>query len=126
MADGASNTVVNAFLANILNGTAPPTYGSLQVQLHTGAPGIAGTSNVAGNTTKQAAGAFTKQSDGNYQNTGAVTWTSVSTAETYSHVSLWNGATFVASGAITASPVSVGDTFTIPANGITVTQPFAS
>jgi len=126
MADGASNTVVNAFLASILNGTAFTALGSLQAQLHVGAPGINGTANVAGNATKQAAGAFTKSSDGNYVSAGAISWSSVPTAETYSHVSLWSGTTFVASGSITASAVGVGDTFTIPAGSLTVTQPFAS
>jgi len=126
MADGASSTVVNAFLASILNGTAFTALGSLQAQLHTGAPGAAGTANVAGNATKQAAGTFNQASAGNYTSAGSITWTSVPTAETYTHVSLWSGATFVASGAISAPAVGVGDTFTIPAGGVTVQMPVAA
>ena len=53
----------------------------------------------------------------------------MTTAETYSHVSLWtasSGGTFIASGSITASAVSIGDTFTIPIGDITVSMPVAS
>ena len=53
MADGASSTVVNAFLASLLNGTAFTNYGTLYCQLHVGAPGSAGTSNVAGESTRK-------------------------------------------------------------------------
>lgn len=129
MADGASSTVVNAFLASLVNGTAFTNYGTLFVQLHTGTPGTAGTSNAAGNTTRQAAGTFTAPSAGSSTNNAAVTWTNVNTAETYSHISLWSlasGGTFIASGSITANPVSIGDTFTIPIADITVSMPTAS
>ncbi len=129
MADGASSTVVNAFLASLLNGTAFTNYGTLYVELHVGAPGSAGTSNPAGNTTRQAAGTFTAPSAGSSTNNAAVTWTSVSTAETYSHVALWtlaSGGTFIASGSITANAVAIGDTFTIPIGDITVSMPVAA
>lgn len=129
MADGASSAVVNAFLASLLNGTAFTNYGTLYVQLHTGAPGAAGTSNVAGESTRQAAGTFTSPSGGSSTNNAAVTWTSVTTAETYTHVSLWSASTsgtFIASGSITANAVSIGDTFTIPISDITVSMPVAS
>ena|SRR5579859_677019 len=129
MADGASATVVNAFLASLLNGTAFTNYGTLYVELHTGAPGSAGTSNTAGNSTRQAAGTFTSPSGGSSTNNAAVTWTNVSTAETYTHIALWSassGGTFIASGSITANAVAIGDTFTIPIGDITVSMPTAS
>ena len=129
MADGASSTVVNAFLASILNGTSFTNYGTTYVQLHVGAPGAAGTSNVAGNTTRIASGTFTSPSGGSSTNNGAVTWTNVNTAETYSHISIWSAVssgTFLASGSITANAVSIGDTFTIPIGDITVSMPVAA
>ena len=129
MADGASSTVVNAFLASLLNGSAFTAYGTLYCQLHVGAPGAAGTSNIAGENTRQAAGTFTAPSGGSSTNNAAVTWTSVTTAETYNNVTLWSassGGTFIASGTITASAVNIGDTFTIPIGDITVSMPVAS
>jgi hypothetical protein len=129
MADGASATVVNAFLASLLNGTAFTNYGTTFVQLHVGLPGAAGTSNAAGNTTRQASGTFTAPSGGSSTNNAAVTWTNVNTAETYSHISIWSlasGGVFLASGSITANAVAIGDTFTIPISDITVSMPVAS
>ena len=129
MADGASSTVVNAFLASLVNGTGFTNYGTLFVQLHVGAPGAAGTTNGAGNTTRQAAGTFTAPSGGSSTNNAAVTWTAVGTAETYSHITLWSlvsAGVFIASGSITANAVAIGDTFTIPIGDITVSMPIAS
>jgi len=132
MSDGASNTVVNAFLASLLNDAAFTAYGPVYVQLHIGAPGAAGTSNIAGENVRQSAGsnpAFTKTSDGNYTNANDIVWTAVSTAETYTHATIWSASTsgtFIASGAITANAVAIGDTFKIPASDLTVTMPVAS
>ena len=53
MAAGASATVVDAFLASILNDVAFTLYGPVYVQLHTGAPGANGTANVAGESTRE-------------------------------------------------------------------------
>jgi hypothetical protein len=129
MATGAASGIVNAWLASVLNGTAPTTYINPYVQLHTGAPGAAGTTNVAGNTTRvQLTGTFTI-SGGSTTNPAAVSWTSVSTAETYSDVTLWSastGGTFIVSGTITANAVSVGDNFSIPIGDMTISQPVAS
>ena len=132
MADGGSATIVNALLASVLNDASFTAYGPVYVQLHTGAPGAAGTSNVAGNSTRQSCGsnsAFGAPSGGSTTNLNAITWTSVSTAETYTHVSIWSAATlgvFIASGSITANAVSIGDTFTIPISDMTVSMPVAS
>lgn len=128
-APGISSTVGNALLASILNGTAFTTYSAPYVQLHTGEPGSAGTSNIAGESTReQAAGTFSV-SGGSTTNPDAVSWTSVSTAETYTYVSLWSastGGTFLASGTITANAVGVGDNFTIPVGDMTISIPIAS
>lgn len=132
MSDGASATVVNALLASILNDAAFTAFGPVFVQLHTGAPGAAGTSNVAGESTRQSAGAnsaFAAPSAGSTTNSNAINWTSVTTAETYTHVSIWsalNAGTFLASGSITANAVGVGDNFSIPVGDMTVSMPVAA
>lgn len=129
MALGASATVVNAFLASVLNGTAPTTYTNPYVQLHTGNPGAAGTSNIAGESTRiQATGTFII-SAGSSTNPVAVNWSSVTTAETYTDISLWSlatGGTFIASGTITANAVNIGDNFSIPIGDATISMPTAS
>ena len=132
MADGASATIVNALLASILNDVAFTAYGPVYVQLHTGAPGANGTANVAGESTRESAGsnsAFNAPSGGSTTNLNAINWTSVTTAETYTHVSLWSASTsgtFLASGSITANAVEVGDNFSIPIGDMTVSMPVAS
>jgi hypothetical protein len=129
MADNIASGVANSVLALLLNGTAFAGFAATYAQLHIGAPGAAGTANVAGNSTRQAAGAFATPSGGTTSNSGAVNWTSVSTSETYTHVSLWSassGGTFIASGALTAGAILVGQNFTIPAGGMSVTLPVAS
>jgi hypothetical protein len=129
MSDGASVTIVNAWLDSILNGVAPTTYDDPWVQLHVGAPGADGTVNVAGETTRiQATGTWIIVS-GLSTNPDAVTWVNVSTSETYTNVSLWSDptdGTFLCSGTITAGAVEPGDNFEIPSGDMTVTQPTAS
>lgn len=129
MAAGASVAVVNAWLASITNGTAPTTYANPFVQLHTGSPGAAGTTNIAGETLRvQATGTFIIAA-GSTTNPVAISWTSVTTAETYSFVSLWSlatGGVFLGYGTITANAVAIGDNFTIPIGGMTVSEPTAS
>lgn len=129
MADNIAAGVANSVLGLLLNGSAFSGFAATYAQLHTGAPGSAGTSNIAGNNTRQAAGAFAAPSGGTTTNSGAINWTSVSTSETYSHVTLWSassGGTFIASGSITAGAILVGQNFTIPAGGLSVTLPVAS
>src|SRR3974377_1650524 len=94
IAAGVANNILNALLNNgSFSGYTP------YVQLHTGAPGAAGTANVAGNNVRQSCGSFSPPSGGSCSNSAAINWTSVSTSETYSHVSLWSAAsagTFIA------------------------------
>jgi hypothetical protein len=93
------------------------------VKLHTGDPGSAGTSNAAGNTTRQQATFAAASAGANATNADTV-WTNVSTAETYSHVSFWTASsagTFLGSSALTASKtVAIGDTFTIASGSLTM------
>ena len=130
MAVGAAAATVNNFLAQFLNGTASTiVLGGLYAQLHTGAPGSAGSSNIATNNTRIAAGTFTAPSAGSATNNAAITWTSVSTTETYVDCTLWtasSGGTFIASGTITGGAVTSGNNFTIPIGSLPVSMPTAS
>lgn len=119
LASGVANSLLSA-ICKATNYTAPTAF---YVKLHTGDPGSAGTSNAAGNTTRQAT-TFASASGGSIATSADVTWTSVSTAETYSHVSFWSASTagtFLGSNALTASKtVAVGDTFTIASGSLTL------
>jgi hypothetical protein len=129
MADNVSAGVANSILDAMLNGNSFGGFFATYAQLHTGAPGAAGTSNIAGNNTRQAAGTFSAPSGGASHNTAAINWTGVPTNETYTHVSLWSaatGGTFIASGSLTAGAILIGQNFQIPASGMSVTLPVAS
>lgn len=106
----------------VLNAAAYSAAG-VYVKLHTGDPGEDCTANAAGETTREAA-SFAAAAAGACVSDADITWTNVSTAETYSHISLWDAA--VAGnplwyGALTAAKtVAIGDTFTIPSGDLTV------
>ena len=119
-----SDTVKNAFLNALCRNTSYAN-AAVWVQLHTGDPGLAGTSNVAGNTTRQQATFGSVASGGAISNTVAVAWTAVSTSETYSYASLWSASTagtFLGSAALTSSKVvNSGDNFSLPIGDVDVT-----
>lgn len=112
MALGFAAAVANADLDSLVG-----TYD--YIQLHTGDPGAAGTSNVAGNATRKQV-TFGSASGGSVSNTVAITWSEseVDTSEDYTHFTLWTAdesGTFGFSGTVTANPVDAsGDSFTIP------------
>lgn len=89
------------------------------IQLHTGDPGSAGTSNVAGNATRKQV-TFGSATGGVVSNSAAIEWSEseVDTAEDYTHFSLWTASSagsFGFSGTVTANEVAAsGDSFTIP------------
>lgn len=130
MAEGFSaataNAVLNAICQNV--SYAQP---ALYLQVHVGAPGAAGTANVAAETTRvNMTGSFgTAASGGSIANTVAASWTSVPAAETWTRVSLWTAATggsFICSGSVTANAVAAGDNVTIPVGDITLSLTVAS
>jgi hypothetical protein len=86
------------------------------IKLHIGDAGEAGTTNAAANTSRQEA-SWSAASSGSKAISAAVTWTNVSTTETYSHWSLWDNSTAgncLWSGALSSSAaVTAGDTFQI-------------
>jgi len=123
-ASATSDSLLNAFgNASAYTGTSTPF-----VKLHTGSPGSAGTSNAAGNTSRQAL-SFGSSSGGTMANDTALTWTNVSTSETYTHFSVWDASsagTFLASGSVTGNPVTAGDTFTVAIAGLTASLSVAA
>ncbi len=117
MAEGLASATAQSLLNALFNQTNYTAPTAIWMQLHTGAPGSAGTSNVAGNTTrKDVTAVFSTASGGTVTNDVAVTWTSVSTSEDYTHYGIFTASsagTFLWSGTITANPVTAGDTFTL-------------
>jgi hypothetical protein len=117
MTVGISVTLANALLNAVFRSTPYAEPDAVYAKLHIGDPGAAGTTNAAGNTTRQQIVCGVDAASGTISNTAVVTWTNVNTAEDYTHITIWDSATagtFVASGTITANPVLVGDTFTLP------------
>lgn len=119
-----SDYLENELLDHALGTGAFTAPSGVYVKLHTGTPGEAGTTNAATETTRKV---FTcgAASGGTTSNAADITWTSVSTTETYSHISIWDASSagnclFV--GALTASKsVTAGDNFTIPAGDLDIT-----
>lgn len=129
MPDNVSAGVANSILDAMLNGNSFSGFFATYAQLHNGPPGPAGTANVANSGTRQAAGTFSSPAGGASHNAAAINWTSVTANETYTHVTLWSaatGGTFIASGSVTAGAILIGQNFTIPASGMSVSLPVAS
>lgn len=128
-ADGFISATADNILNAFGNNTTWTAGATLFVKLHTGFPGSAGTSNAAGNTSQQSL-SFGNSSGGTMTNDVALTWTSVSTSETYSHFSIWStsntSGTCYATGSVSASAVTAGDTFTIAIGGLSATVSVAA
>lgn len=109
MAVGLIEAQANALLDALCSAVAYTPPAAFWVQLHTGDPGIDGTSNGATEATLMeasfgaaAAGAVTTDAD--------ITWTSVAATETYTHVSYWDAETsgnFIASSRLARSRAAV-------------------
>jgi len=117
LASGVADSILNALCKNAA-WTQPAAF---WVKLHTADPGSAGATAAATNATR-AQGTFSSSSGGAITTSSDCTWTSVSTTETYSHVSFWSSSsagTFLGSDALeTARGVTAGDNFTILAGDI--------
>lgn len=121
MAAGLSSAVANSILDALCRSVAWTEPDAFWVRLHTGDPGVAGASNTATNATRQQ-GTFSASTAGAITTSADITWTSVSTTETYSHCSFWSsssGGTFLGSDAFeTSRGVTAGDNFTITAGDL--------
>jgi len=93
------------------------------VKLHLGDPGETGVTAPAVNTVRQSV-TFSAASGGTSTSSNTPTWTSVSTSETYSHISLWDNVSAgncFGSGALAASKaVIAGDTFQLTTVTVTL------
>jgi hypothetical protein len=109
MPAGLSATAANALITSLIGSYT-------WVQLHTASPGAAGTTAVAGNTTRKQVSSWGSVSAGGVVTAVDLAWTSVSTTEQYTHFTVWSASsagTFGFSGTLTANPVTAGDNFTI-------------
>ncbi len=121
MAENWSTAAANAALDALL--AAYPW-----IKLHTGAPGSAGTSNAAAETTRKQA-TWTSAAAGAASNSGALAWTSVAGSETYTKFSAWSASSagsFGFSGSVTASAIVSGNDFTIAIGDLDVSIPTAT
>lgn len=121
MADGlgaaGANTELNALLA------ANPW-----IQLHTGAPGAAGTANVATTSTRKTS-AWNSASGGSATNNGAIgAWTAAAT-ETATHFTGWSAVTagtFGFSGSVIGGAMTSGQLYQVADASLTVSHTLAS
>lgn len=109
MAEGISTDGANVALDAIVDWFS-------YVQLHVGAPGAAGTANMAVESTRKYCSAFDPAAGAATSNAVDLEWFNVAGNEDYTHFSLWDSdvdGMFGGSGTITADPVTAGDDFTI-------------
>jgi hypothetical protein len=122
MAEGWGPTAGNAALTTV---TAAYPW----VKLHTGAPGAAGTTNAATETTRKEVTSWATASGGSQASSAALTWTSIAGSQDATHFSTWTASTagtFGYSGTITANAYTAGDTLTIASGALTVAVTLAS
>lgn len=126
MAANMSRYVEDALINALFNNASPAALqlANRYIKLHTGAPGVNGTSNAATETTRKSitgaassAGVFTSVAD--------LIWTAVAASETYTHVSIWDDPTAgncLWVGSLSSGvAVTSGGTFTISTGNLTVT-----
>ncbi len=119
-----SDLVANSFLDAVAKASAY-SEAAVWVKLHTGDPGTDGTGNAAGNTTRQQGTFGTSATGRAISNTVAIEWTSVSTTETYSYISIWDASTggnFLGRDDLSSpAGMNAGDTFRIPVGDLDLT-----
>jgi hypothetical protein len=102
---GLSDTYKDDILDLVLRNQSFTPPATVYTKLYLGAPGGAGTANAATETTRKAT-TFVAASGGSITLSGSVSWTSVSTSETYSHIGFWTASTagtFMGSAALDSS-----------------------
>lgn len=125
MAEGLSVALANG----LLSGTDAEVADYTWLQLHVGAPGAAGTSNTATETTRKQITWDTPSGGSMASVTNDLVWTSIAGSQDATHCTIWDASSagnFGASGTITANPYTAGDTLTIPAGSVTASFTTAS
>ncbi|MFF2383762.1 hypothetical protein [Streptomyces sp. NPDC058108] len=124
MTAGLASSLVSGWLNTLRTaGAAYSVVAGTFVQLHTGDPGAAGTSNVSVGSATRNSCTFAASSSGSaLALTGAPSaWTNGGTSETLTHVSVWTASTsgtFLFSVALTASRAwASADSFTLSTLG---------
>jgi hypothetical protein len=115
LAAATANGILDAIFRNVSYSVA-----AVWIKAHIGDPGAAGTANAAGETTRKQATFGSAAAAGAIANTTTITWSSVSTAEDWTHFSAWTASTagtFLLSGLVTANALQVGDDFVIASSG---------
>lgn len=105
MTVGIAATLANQIL-EIYRNIAPTLVATPFIQLHTGDPGAAGTSNVSVGSTTRNAAVWNAASGGSMTISSLSAWTNGGTTETITHISIWTASsagTFKQSGALTVS-----------------------
>jgi hypothetical protein len=114
----------NKMLDAVVGRTTYTANAAFYAKGHLGDPGSAGTANPAVETTRQAVTFGSAAASGSIANTVAVSWTNVSTTETWTWVSFWTASsagTFLGSDDLSSSAaLTAGDTLTIAISGLTL------
>lgn len=126
--NGISTYLANALGNAIRGGGAGTSYtapAAKYIQLHTGDPGSAGTSNISVGSTTRVAATSGAASGGAIALTNSPSWTNGGTSETLTHLAVWSAITagnFIYSVALTSSQAwASGNTFTLTSMGFTFT-----
>ncbi|MCX4816742.1 hypothetical protein OG601_47340 [Streptomyces sp. NBC_01239] len=120
MTAGLATSLVSGWLNTLrAAGSAYSAVAATYVQLHTGDPGAAGTSNISVGSTTRNSFTFASSSSGSALalSSAPSAWTNGGTSETLTHISAWTastGGTLLFTVALTASKAwGSADTFTI-------------
>ncbi len=98
------------------------------IKLHISAPGAAGTTGAATETTRKQA-TWAAASGGSVANSAVLTWTSIAGSQDATHFTAWTAATvgtFGFSGTITANAYTAGDTYSVAVGALTASFVLAS
>lgn len=130
MAEGISSYSANAFLNAMFNNTSF-VVAQAYMQLHTAAPGAAGTTAVcvgaSGSDRKSIS--MAAAASGAISNDTAVQWTNLTTGQDATHYTLWDATSagnFLGSGVITANAFLAGDTLTFAIGDVDIALTIAS
>lgn len=118
-----SDYLENELLDHVLGTGSYTAPTNVYVKLHTGAPGESAAANAATETTRIEA-TFGAASGLTASNTNTITWSNVSTDETYTDISIWDASTagnplFI--GTLNDTAVETGDDFEIAIGDLDVT-----
>jgi hypothetical protein len=101
------------------------------IKLHVGEPGAAGTTNGATETIRKQATFAATGTDGIFENTGALSWTTIAGSQDADRFTAWSldhpsTAAFGFSGTITANAYVAGDTYEVAIGALVVSVTLAS